>query len=136
MEIEPKPAPLKGTKYEVMQSMLEEMEEDIWRQCRKLAKEEFQQYFDTKYAMFKQVCPTLYKKAMDGSFVGTVEHAKIIELAEDIKAGKKTKQQADSVFTWWMSDKYRIQERYGKKAPGPKAAPSQKAAAAQSWLFD
>jgi hypothetical protein len=126
---------LRGTKYEVMQMLLGELEEEIWIKCRKLAPEEFQKYFETKYDNFKQLCPTLYKKALDGSFAGTEECQKIIELAEDIKQGRRSKADADSVYTWWMSDRYRIQERYGKKT-GPPSVPSKKAAAVKSWLFD
>jgi hypothetical protein len=130
--MEAEPAKLRGTKIEVLGMLLKELEEDIWRQCRTVSPTDFNAYFETKYGMFKQTCPTLYRKALDGSFVGTDEHRKIMELAEDIGAGRRTKTEADSAYTWWMADKYRIQERYGKKqapkAAGPKKGPS--------WLFD
>jgi len=129
-------ATLKGTKIEVLYMLLSELNEEIWQQCRKVSPEDFNNYFETKYSMFKQVCPTLYRKALDGSFAGTEEYSKILQLAEDIKYGRKTKAQADSNFTWWMADKYKIQERYGKKQPPPPTGQSRQAAAAKSWLFD
>lgn len=138
MDEEPKAQPLKGTKFQILLMLLDELREDLWVKCKTISPEDFNNYFDTKYANFKQLCPILYRKSMDGSLKGE-EYKMIKALAEDISSGRKTKSEADSTFAWWMADKYKIQERYGKKMPPAsqaKATAAKKATQANSWLFD
>ena len=104
---------LVGNKAEVMQQLLAELKKEFWVSCKQINPEHHQKYFDTKYENFRQTCPTVYRKAMEGGLDNTIEFDRIMSGARDIASGRRTKEDLDGEYAEWMTRKYRIAERYG-----------------------